>query len=125
MTEGKATILVVDDEELVRKLLQRILEGAGYGVVTADNGRQALDKLAESNINLVLLDIRMPELDGFETLRQLRERSEIPVIMLSGMGEVTTISDTLSLGADDYVHKPFLAPVLLARIEAKLRRSKT
>ena len=124
MTEGKATILVVDDEEHVRKLLQRVLEGAGYGVVTADNGHQALDKLADSNINLVLLDIRMPELDGFETLRQLRERSEIPVIMLTGIGEGTTLSDTLSLGADDYVHKPFSAPVLLARIEAKLRRSK-
>ena len=83
MSEERATILVVDDEEHVRKLLQRILEEASYGVVTAANGRQALDRLARSNINLVLLDIRMPELDGFETLRLIREHSDIPVIMLS------------------------------------------
>ncbi len=120
----KETILVVDDEEHVRKLLQRILGEASYGVVTAANGREALEKLSHTGISLVLLDIRMPELDGFATLKIMRQQSEIPVIMLSGMGEVTTISDTLSLGADDYVHKPFLAPVLLARIEAKLRRSK-
>ena len=124
MSEDKSTILVVDDEDYVRNLLQRVLEGAGYGVVTAANGRQALDRLVQSNINLVLLDIRMPELDGFETLELIRQKYEVPVIMLTGIGEVTTLRDTMALGADDYIRKPFRTTELLARVKAKLRRSK-
>ena len=124
MSEERATILVVDDEEHVRKLLQRILEESSYGVVTAANGRQALDRLAQSNINLVLLDIRIPELDGFETLELIRQKYEVPVIMLTGIGEVTTLRDTMALGADDYIRKPFRTTELLARVKAKLRRSK-
>ena len=119
------TILIVDDEEYVRKLLGRILGEAGYGVLTAANGREALDKLTPGNINLVLLDIRMPELDGFATLKLIREQSEIPVIMLTGISDVTTVSNALSLGADDYVKKPFSTGELLARIGAKLRRAKS
>ena len=125
MKAEQASILVVDDEENMRKLLGRILGEAGYSVLTAANGREALDKLAQSSINLVLLDIRMPELDGFATLKLIREQSEIPVIMLTGVGDVTTVSNALSLGADDYVKKPFNAKELLARIEAKLRRAKS
>lgn len=123
MTEGKVTIMVVDDEELVRKLLQRILEGAGYVVVTADSGREALDKLSLTEFDLVLLDVRMPVLDGFQTLALIREQSNIPVMMVTGMREVTPVRDALALGADDYVTKPFSAGVLLARIKAKLRRA--
>ena len=123
MTEGEATILVVDDEEYVRKLLQRILEEAGYDVVTAASGREALDKLSLSNVNLVLLDIKMPGLDGFQTLDLIREQSGIPVIMLTGIGEVTSVGDALTLGADDYIRKPFRTRELLARIKAKLRRA--
>ena len=125
MTEGKTTILVVDDEEYVRKVLQRVLEEAGYSLVMAATGREALDKLSHANINLVLLDIRMPGLDGFQTLNLIREQSNIPVIMLTGMGEATSVRDALTLGADDYVRKPFRTGELLARIEAKLRRAKT
>ena len=125
MTEGKATILVVDDDEHVRTLLQRILEGAGYGIVTATNGREALDKLALASISLVLLDVKMPELDGFQTLELMRKQYNIPVIMVTGVGEVISVSDAFSIGADDYVKKPFQSRELLARIEAKLRRAKS
>ena len=119
----KTTILVVDDEEYVRILLQRTLEEAGYGVVTATNGREALDKLTQSNMSLVLLDIRMPELDGFATLKLIRQQSEIPVIMITGMRDVISLDRALGLGADDYVRKPFRTAELLARVKVKLRRS--
>ena len=123
MTKNKAKILVVDDEENVRILLQQILEEAVYGVVTACSGQEALDKLSLASINLVLLDVKMPVLDGFQTLALIRKNSNIPVIMLTGMGEVTSVRDALTLGADDYIRKPFRARELLARIETKLRRS--
>lgn len=123
MAESKATILVVDDEENTRILLQRILKEAAYGVVTASSGQEVLDKLSLASINLVLLDIRMPVLDGFQTLALIREQSNIPVIMLTGIDEVTSVRDALTLGADDYVRKPFHARELLARIKAKLRRA--
>ncbi len=123
MIKGKVSILVVDDEAFIRKLLQKTLEEAGYGVITAINGREALDKLTQSNVNLVLLDVRMPELDGFQTLELIREKSNIPVLMVTGVNEVTSIYDAITLGADDYITKPFHTRELLARIEAKLRRS--
>ena len=122
MTVGKMTILVVDDEEYVRKLLQRVLEEAGYGVVLTANGREALDKMSQTNVSLVLLDIMMPELDGFQTLKLIRQQYDVPVIMLTAKSEVTTLRDALALGADDYVRKPFNTLELLARIQAKLRR---
>ncbi len=124
MTENKATILAVDDEEHVRRLLQRILERAGYDVVTAGNGREALDKLSLASVNLVLLDIRMPEMDGFQTLDLIRQQYDIPVIMVTGVGGVPSVSDALTLGSDDYVIKPFQSSELLARIKAKLRSAK-
>jgi DNA-binding response OmpR family regulator len=120
----KTTILVVDDDEYVRQLLQRILEGAGYSVVTAANGRDGLDKLPDSDASLVLLDIRMPELDGVGTLEGIRKQSDIPVIMITGVREATMVRDTLGLGANDYVVKPFQTGELLARIKVKLKRSK-
>ena len=122
MTEAKTTILVVDDEEHVRTLLKRILEGVGHTVITATNGREALDKLPIANVDLVLLDVKMPELDGFQTLALIRKQSDVPVLMVTGMGGLTSTIEALSLGADDYVTKPFISGVLLARIEAKLRR---
>ncbi len=124
MSETKATILVVDDEEYIRKLISRILNDAGYGVISAASGKEALEKLGVNEVNLVLLDIKMPEMDGFQTLSLIRKQYNIPVIMVTGMGEVTSVSDALSLGADDYVKKPFQARELIARIEAKLRRAK-
>lgn len=125
MNGEKGRVLVVDDEEHVRKLLQQILGEDGYGVVTAATSDEALDKLSQANVNIVLLDIKMSGLDGFQTLNLIREQSNIPVIILSGIDEVASVRDALTLGADDYLRKPFRARELLARIEAKLRRAKT
>ena len=116
-------IMVVDDEQAILRLLSRTLEPEGYGVVVADNGRLALELLEDCRPDLVILDIMMPDLDGFQVLALIRERSNIPVIMLTARGEVTTLRDALVLGADDYVRKPFHTQELLARIRAKLRRA--
>jgi len=116
-------VLVVDDEEIIRNSLQRVLKEADYDVVTAANGQEALDKMSQLKIKLVLLDIKMPGLDGFQVLDLIRKSSNVPVIMLTAVKEVTTVRDTLSLGADDYVRKPFHTRELLARIQAKLRRT--
>ena len=116
-------IMVVDDEQTVLRLLSRTLEPEGYGVIMADNGRAALDLLEKHRPDLVILDIMMPGLDGFQVLNLIRQRSNIPVIMLSARREMATKRDTLMLGADDYVGKPFYTGELVARIRAKLRRA--
>ena len=124
MTEKQRRILVVDDEQTVRDFLQRVLETAGYTVITASNGQEALDKVPQFDISLVLLDIMMPGLDGFEVLDHMRQYEEnIPVIMLTGIHEATTKIDSLTLGADDYITKPFSVEELLARIQVKLKRA--
>jgi DNA-binding response OmpR family regulator len=121
--ESKATILVVDDEEYTRELLQRILEEANHDVVTASSGSEAIDKVSSGDVRLVLLDIKMPGMDGFQTLERIREKSDIPVIMVTGIGEMSSLNNSFDLGADDYVKKPFRSNELLARIKAKLRRA--
>ena len=121
--KAKGLILVVDDDQGVLRLLSRSLKSEGYDVATAENGRVAMDLLARQEPALVILDIMMPELDGFQTLNLIRKQSNVPVIMLTGRGEVTVLQDTLALGADDYVRKPFSTSELMARIRAKLRRA--
>jgi DNA-binding response OmpR family regulator len=123
MIESQATLLVVDDEEYIRHLLQRILEEAGYHVITASGGHEAMVALLSNKIDLVLLDIIMPGMDGFQTLELIRQHSDIPVLMVTGMGNVKLLQSSLSLGADDYIKKPFRSAELLARIKAKLRRT--
>ena len=123
--EEQKTILVVDDERTVRDFLQRILEKSGYSVVTAVNGLEALDKISKLDVSLVLLDIVMPDLGGFDVLELMPQNRSIPVIMLSGMRDETTRVATLGLGADDYIEKPFSIGELLTRIQVKLRRSKS
>ena len=123
--EEQKTILVVDDEITVRDFLQRILEKSGYGVVTAVNGLEALDKISKLDVSLVLLDIVMPDLGGFDVLELMPQNRSIPVIMLSGLRDETTRVATLGLGADDYIEKPFSIGELLTRIQVKLRRSKS
>ena len=125
MSEKQGVILIVDDEEMVRNLIQRTLQEADYDVITAANGQEALDKVSQFNISLVLLDIKMPGLDGFQVLDRIRQRSDIPVIMLTAVKEVTTVRDSFNLGADDYVTKPFSKRELLLRIQTKLRRAQT
>ena len=125
MSEGRETILVVDDEEYSRNLLQRVLEEAGYGVITASTGNEAFYRVSSGDVSLVLLDIRMAGMDGFQTLELIRGKSDIPVIMVTGIGEAASLNTSLSLGADDYIRKPFRTVELLARIKAKLRRVKS
>ncbi len=124
MTGEQRRILVVDDEQTVRDILQRTLERAGYDVITAANGQEALDKMSQFDVSLVVLDIMMPGLDVFEVLERMPQHLNIPVIMLSGIRDETTRIDSLGLGADDYIAKPFSTEELLARIQAKLRRTK-
>jgi len=116
-------IMVVDDEQTILRLLTRTLEPEGYGVIATDNGISALVLLQQRKPDLVILDIMMPGLDGFQVLDFIRKRSNVPVIMLTAREEVTTLRDALSLGADDYVRKPFRTQEFLARIRAKLRRA--
>jgi len=121
--ERQQLILAVDDEESILKLLRVNLGRDGYELVTASNGESALELLQERRPDLVLLDIMMPGLDGFQVLGLIRQRSNVPVIMLTARSERTTLRDALVLGADDYVTKPFSMSVLAARIKAKLRRA--
>jgi len=108
MVEERGRVMVVDDEESVRNLLQRTLEGAGYNVVTAANGQEALDTVSELEISVALLDIKMPGLSGIEVLKQITiEHPLICVIMVSAMVDTTTAIEAMKLGAYDYVIKPF------------------
>ena len=116
-------IMIVDDEPEIRRLLKRTLELEGYGVTSADNGSSALATIKECQPDLVMLDIVMPGLNGFQVLNLIREHSDVPIIMLTGRCEVTSLRDALVLGADDYIRKPFHTKELLARIQAKLRRA--
>ena len=98
------------------------MERLGYSVNTVASGEDAVAFLNEQSVDLIILDIRMPKLNGFQVLRAVRKSSDIPVIMLSGMGDVMNIHDALSIGADDFIKKPFHMSELLARINVKLRR---
>jgi two-component system KDP operon response regulator KdpE len=115
-------ILVVDDETRMIGFIRMNLELEGYQVIEAHSGLDALEMIRTQLPDLVLLDVMMPELDGFETLRMLREFSDIPVIMLTAKGEENDTVYGLKLGADDYVTKPFGPRELSSRIEAVLRR---
>jgi DNA-binding response OmpR family regulator len=117
-----AKVLVVDDDPDIRQLVRELLERAGYQVSQASDGRDGLRALYETRPDLVLLDVNMPELDGWETLARIRDLSEAPVIMLTARtGELEKVRG-LKAGADDYVTKPFGRQELLARVEALLRR---
>ena len=117
-------IMVVDDDVDTLKLVRHILELEGYAVSVATDSRFALALLEERMPDLILLDIMMPDLDGFQFLYLLRQRSGVPVIMLTGRTEMALLKKALLLGADDYVKKPFSTRVLVARIQAKLRRAR-
>jgi DNA-binding response OmpR family regulator len=116
-------VLVVDDDDDIRLLLDALLRGAGYAVQTTEDGRAALRAFHENPADVVVLDLSMPELDGFETLERLRDLSDVPVILLTARnGEIDKVRG-FRAGADDYVVKPFGRHELLARIEALLRRA--
>jgi len=116
-------ILVVDDEPAIVRLLRATLQVDGYAVVAADRGEQALPLLENERPDLVILDLMMPGMDGFETLRWIRSRSKVPVIMLTARASDADTLKGLQGGADDYVTKPFNPDELAARVTAVLRRS--
>jgi DNA-binding response OmpR family regulator len=116
-------VLVVDDERAVRRLLRMYLEREGYTVVEADNGLDGLRLMRQGGIDVALIDVMLPGLDGFELLRRVRGDSVVPVILLTARGEETKRVAGLELGADDYVVKPFSAPEVVARVGAQLRRA--
>ena len=116
-------VLVVDDHGDVRDLLGELLGRAGYRVETAANGRDGLRALYAATPDLVLLDVSMPELDGWKTLERIREVTDTPVVMLTARASELEKVRALKAGADDYVTKPFGRQELLARVEAHLRRS--
>jgi len=124
-SKSKPKILVVDDEDRDLRLVEAMLAPEGYEVVLAHSGVEALDKVREIPPDVILLDVMMPKMNGYEVLRILRQQSDIPVIMLTAKKEVTSAIDSFHLGADDYVRKPFMKGELLARIRAKLRRAET
>ncbi len=118
------TLLVVDDNEMNRDMLSRRLRRKGYGVEVAADGRQALDLIASRPVDLVLLDIMMPGIDGLQVLRELRRdrsQAELPVIMATAKADSQDVVEALELGANDYVTKPLDFPVVLARVQAQLR----
>jgi len=117
-------ILVVDDEARMRKLVKDFLSIKGYRVMEAENGEDAVEKfMANRDIKLILLDVMMPKMDGWETLRIIRENSNVPIIMLTARSEERDELQGFSLGVDEYITKPFSPKILVARVEAILRRS--
>lgn len=117
------TIMVVDDEERLRSLLRAYLSQEGYRVLTASNGQEALHLARHEKPDLIILDIMMPEMDGYEFMRQYRAEADSPIIMLTARVEEADAVAGLEMGADDYVTKPFSPRVLAARIRAVLRRA--
>ena len=117
-------ILVVDDEQRMRKLIKDFLKAKGYSILEAEDGEEALDIFEENRnkIVLILLDVMMPKLDGWSVLRQIRQDSNVPIIMLTARGEEQDELFGFELGVDEYITKPFSPKILVARVEAILKR---
>ena len=118
------SVLVVDDEKSLRDFVRKNLEIRGYKVLTASNGLEALAIFNTERIDLVILDIMMPHLDGLETTRRIRQNSIVPIIILTALGEETDKIRAFDYGADDYLTKPFGVGELLGRVKAVLRRAR-
>lgn len=118
-------ILIVDDEPRFVRLIEANLQTEGYQVLKASNGKQAVEETAAHKPDMVLLDVMMPEIDGFQACARIREFSNVPIIMLTAKGDEDQRIKGLNLGADDYIVKPFSAGEMLARVRSVLRRAKT
>jgi two-component system response regulator MtrA len=116
-------VLLVEDDASIREIATLGLEQAGFRVTASGDGRDALLRFRQGSFDLVVLDVMLPSLDGFEVCREIRRESQVPIVMLSARDELHDIVVGLELGADDYVTKPFELPELVARIKAVLRRS--
>ncbi len=118
-------ILVVDDEQRMRKLIKDFLIAKGYSILEAEDGEKALEVFEENKnrITLILLDVMMPKLDGWSVLRQIRQESKVPIIMLTARGEEQDELFGFELGVDEYISKPFSPKILVARVEAILKRT--
>ncbi len=121
--ERRPIILAVDDEDNILKLLETNLVIDGYEVITTNDGSLAVDCFDKYKPDLMILDLVMPGISGFEVLKKVREMSNIPVIMLTAMNDVLTIERALVNGADDYVTKPFNIRLLSARVKARIKRT--
>ena len=119
------TVLVVDDESRMRKLIKDFLVQKGYSILEAGDGEEALKTFEENQnqINLILLDVMMPKLDGWSVLRQIRQTSKVPIMMLTARGEEQDELFGFELGVDEYISKPFSPKILVARVEAILKRT--
>jgi DNA-binding response OmpR family regulator len=124
MTDASPTILLVDDEDSVRKVLAFPLEKDGFDVVQAADGEEALQRFAENDVDLVVLDIMLPRLDGLEVCKRLRATSNVPIIMLTARDDELDKVIGLELGADDYITKPFSIREFRSRVRALLRRAR-
>ena len=118
----KGCILIVDDDENIRNLLSIYLENEGFKTIKVDNAKNAIEIIEEKNIELVLLDIMMPQIDGIEACIKIRENKKMPIIMISAKSEDMDKIHGLTAGADDYITKPFNPLELIARVKAQLRR---
>lgn len=118
-------ILIVDDELRMRKLIKDFLIASGFSILEAEDGEQALEvfEKEKNRINLILLDVMMPKLDGWSVLRQIRQESKVPIIMLTARGEEQDELFGFELGVDEYISKPFSPKILVARVEAILKRT--
>jgi len=116
-------VLLVEDDASIREVATLGLEQAGFRVTSSGDGREALVRFRQGAFDLVVLDVMLPSLDGFEVCREIRRTSQVPVVMLSARSETVDVVVGLELGADDYVTKPFELPELVARVKAVLRRS--
>jgi DNA-binding response OmpR family regulator len=125
LNTGEMTVLVVDDEPNIVEVVSAYLQKEHFSVVTASDGETALQKVAEHNPDLIVLDVMLPRVDGLEVCRKVRSNSNVPIIMLTARGEETDKLIGLGIGADDYMTKPFSPRELVARIKAVLRRAAT
>lgn len=121
---SELTVLVVDDEARMRKLIKDFLNAKGYNILEAEDGEKALEvfESQKEKIGLILLDVMMPKLDGWSVLRQIRQTSKVPIIMLTARGEEQDELFGFELGVDEYISKPFSPKILVARVEAILKR---
>lgn len=117
------TVLVVDDEMRIRKLVADFLLREGYSILEADNGKTALEMVEKEKVDLIILDVMMPEHDGFTVCREIRKKSDIPVLMLTAKGEEIDQLFAFEIGADEYITKPFSPKILTARVNAIFRRT--